>query len=172
MVRSVDGTSFILCIGVSLQEVSQVARLLRDRAVVLAASDLGSARALLAPRGADGGSLGDGHGARGQPEPQDDQRLRAGGLVMDQAAREVRIDGQDVHLSAREFEVLALLASDLGRVWTFAEMTKRVWGSDFLGDKEQLVSTVKRLRKRLAMHRGCEIHSVHGIGYRLRVSTS
>lgn len=208
MLHNLGGTGFILCVGVPLQEVAQVARLLRDRAVVLAASDLGAARDLLAPAGGERAPGDPLRGLEGRaPEPlpvaatgtdgaersstipeteprRSEQalpiemtppahvRLRAGRLAIDLAAREATVDGRAIHLSAREFDLLALLASDVGRVWTFAELTDQIWDSDFHGDKEQLVSTVKRLRRRLAGHRGYEVRSVHGIGYRLRVASA
>jgi DNA-binding winged helix-turn-helix (wHTH) protein len=209
MLHNLGGNGFILCVGVTLQEVAQVARLVRERAVVLAAGDLGAARALLAPaagerppgeflRGLDGRApepmpVATATGTDGversstiagpkprQPEtgmpiemtPPAHVRLRAGRLAIDLAAREATVDGRAIHLSAREFDLLALLASDVGRVWTFAELTEQIWDSDFHGDKEQLVSTVKRLRRRLAGHRGHEVRSVHGIGYRLRVASA
>ena len=77
--------------------------------------------------------------------------------------------GRPVHLSAREFDLLALLASDLGRVWSFSALTRQVWGSDYAGDRERLTSTVKRLRKGLGSMAGCEVRSVHGVGYRLSI---
>jgi DNA-binding response OmpR family regulator len=173
MLHNLGGNGFILCVGVPLQEVAQVARLLRERAVVLAASDLGAARALLTPVGGERPQLDQRTDPRSVGTPGSEPgpaRLRAGRLAVDLAAREATVDGRTVHLSAREFDLLALLASDVGRVWTFADLTERIWGGDFHGDKEQLVSTVKRLRRRLAGHRGYEVRSVHGIGYRLRVT--
>lgn len=168
---------FILCVGVTLQEVSEIARLLRGRAVVLAASDLAAARGLLAPVGGHRHHLDPSAGSPGPaeldpvgPGPTERVPISAGALVMDPVAREATVGGRPIHLSAREFDLLALLASDMGRAWTFADLTERVWGNHFLGDKEQLASTVKRLRRRLAGHHGCEVRSVHGIGYRLHVS--
>jgi len=69
-------------------------------------------------------------------------------------------------------DLLAVLASDIGRVWSFATLTQQLWGTDLLGDKDPLTSTVKRLRRRLGAAAGCQVASVHGIGYRLRVVTS
>jgi hypothetical protein len=94
--------------------------------------------------------------------------VSAGPLSIDLAGREVTANGKTLHLSAREFDLLALLASDVGRVWSFAALTEGVWGTDYLGDREQLTSTVKRLRRRLGVGSGCEVRSVHGVGYRLR----
>jgi DNA-binding response OmpR family regulator len=167
MFHHVSSTGFILCVGIPLQEVTKVARLLRDRAVVLAATDVGAARALLAPADADSEPADWGE-LEAEASPTH-LRLSAGRLVLDPAAREATVDGRAIHLSAREFDLLAMLASDVGRVWSFAELTQQIWGADFRGDRENLVSTVKRLRKKLTLHGAGEVRSVHGIGYRLRV---
>lgn len=195
MLNNPGGAGLVLCVGLSLNEVAGVARLLRDRAAVIAAVDVEAARALLEP--ADGRLLsphptvspvgGFPVGATLSPvgspvvsAPQSaegQQRLRpraltVGSLRIDVAAREVALRDKPVHLSAREFDLLALLASDLGRVWSFAALTRQVWGSDYVGDRERLTSTVKRLRKRLGSGAGCEVRSVHGVGYRLHVLTA
>ena len=80
---------------------------------------------------------------------QPPERLHVGELSIDLAAREVLVAGKPIHLSAREFDLLSLLASDVGRAWSFAALTQQIWGTDFLGDKEPLTSTVKRVRRRL-----------------------
>jgi hypothetical protein len=112
---------------------------------------------------------GSAHPVRLSIAPARPDVVSAGPLVIDLAGREVTASGKTLHLSAREFDLLALLASDVGRVWSFAALTEGVWGTDYLGDREQLTSTVKRLRKRLGVGSGCEVRSVHGVGYRLRV---
>ncbi|WP_323095452.1 winged helix-turn-helix domain-containing protein [Intrasporangium sp. YIM S08009] len=170
---------FVLCVGLPLREATKVAQLLHDSAVVLVTSDLEAARTLLQPVGSDP-ALTDGphpsHAlALGPPlesgAPQTlPPPLAAGRLRIDVAAREVTLGGAPIHLSAKEFDLLALLGSDVGRVWSFAALTERIWGTDFLGDKEPLMSTVKRVRKRLGTDAGCQLTSVHGIGYRLRVT--
>lgn len=99
------------------------------------------------------------------PEP-----LVAGSLLVDLAAREVTARGRRVYLSAREFDLLATLALETGRVWSFAELTARVWQLPYLGDSDPVTSAVKRLRKRLAPVRDVEVESVRGVGYRLRVA--
>jgi DNA-binding response OmpR family regulator len=170
MFHHVSNTGFILCVGVPLHEVTKVARLLRDRAVVLAATDVGAARALLAPTDTDAAPAVWGEvEEEGEASPPTHLLLCAGRLVLDPAAREATVDGRAIHLSAREFDLLAMLASDVGRVWSFAELTQQIWGADFRRDRENLVSTVKRLRKKLTLHGAGEVRSVHGIGYRLRV---
>lgn len=95
--------------------------------------------------------------------------IEHGPLTLDISAREVRVQGQEVHLSAQEFDLLATLASQPGRVWTFAELTAHVWGTRYLGDADAVTSAIKRLRRRLPRVRGLEVASVRGVGYRLRV---
>ncbi|MFJ3402894.1 winged helix-turn-helix domain-containing protein [Promicromonospora sp. NPDC090134] len=95
--------------------------------------------------------------------------LVAGPLLVDLAAREVTALGRRVYLSAREFDLLATLALEAGRVWSFAELTARVWQLPYLGDSDPVTSAVKRLRKRLAPVRDVEVASVRGVGYRLKV---
>lgn len=97
--------------------------------------------------------------------------LMAGPLLVDLAGREVTALGRRVYLSAREFDLLATLALEAGRVWSFAELTARVWQLPYLGDSDPVTSAVKRLRKRLAPVRDVEVASVRGVGYRLRVRT-
>ncbi|WP_423462715.1 winged helix-turn-helix domain-containing protein [Promicromonospora sp. MS192] len=98
------------------------------------------------------------------PEP-----LVAGPLLVDLAGREVTARGRRVYLSAREFDLLATLALEAGRVWSFAELTAQVWQLPYLGDSDPVTSAVKRLRKRLAPVRDVEVASVRGVGYRLTV---
>ncbi|GAA2238220.1 hypothetical protein GCM10010413_44090 [Promicromonospora sukumoe] len=95
--------------------------------------------------------------------------LVAGPLLVDLAGREVTALGRRVYLSAREFDLLATLALEAGRVWSFAELTARVWQLPYLGDSDPVTSAVKRLRKRLAPVRDVEVASVRGVGYRLKV---
>ncbi|MDR7383175.1 winged helix-turn-helix domain-containing protein [Promicromonospora iranensis] len=97
------------------------------------------------------------------------QPLVAGPLLVDLAGREVTALGRRVYLSAREFDLLATLALEAGRVWSFAELTARVWQLPYLGDSDPVTSAVKRLRKRLAPVRDVEVASVRGVGYRLKV---
>jgi hypothetical protein len=180
----VDG-AFVLCVGLPIQLVGDLARLLRDHAVVLATGDTDGARALLGPpaeaahlprqRSPDpppGGRHDSGRldGSWADGVRHDVGPLDVGPLRIDRAAREVSVGSATVHMSAREFDLLLALGTDLGRVWSFEELTEEVWGHGYLGDTEQVASTVKRLRKRIAAVPGVAVVSVRGIGYRLTVS--
>lgn len=157
---------YVLCVGLSLEACSEVARLVKDRAVVVAAADTNGARALL------------GHDPRDVPPerfrqpapPPRGSTLQRGPLRVDLAAREVTISGRELHLSPREFDLLAALASEIERVWSFAELTTRVWHTGYLGAPDVVTSAVKRLRKRLEEFAGLHVASVRGIGYRLVVT--
>ena len=171
MLNNPAGPGLVLCVGLSLNEIAGVARLLQERAVVFGAVDVEAARTLLEPSTATAATpttavVGP-RPQRSESRPIDPVPLTVGALRIDVRAREVSLKGRPVHLSAREFDLLTLLASDLGRVWSFAALSRQVWGSDYAGDRERLTSTVKRLRKRLGSMAGCEVRSVHGVGYRL-----
>lgn len=166
MLNNPAGPGLVLCVGLSLNEIAGVARLLQERAVVLGAVDVEAARTLLEPAEPTATSP---RSQRPEGRPIDRAALTVGALQIDIRAREVAMKGRPVHLSAREFDLLTLLASDLGRVWSFSALTRQVWGSDYAGDRERLTSTVKRLRKRLGSMAGCEVRSVHGVGYRLSI---
>ncbi|MFC7877072.1 winged helix-turn-helix domain-containing protein [Isoptericola sp. NPDC057391] len=178
---------YVLCIGLPLQRVGEVARLLRGRAAVIATADTDGARTLLGPpppavlpddeaphtlevhaRAPDAPS-----GEDADPGPvagdQPTRRIVLGALEVDLAAREVTVRGAPVHLSMREFDLLVALASAPHRVWSFAELTSTVWRTGYLGDPDPVVSAVKRLRKRLRVLPELRVSSVRGIGYRLVV---
>ena len=121
------------------------------------------------PRRTDTGAVSAVTGSVPMVAPPTVEPLVAGPLLVDLAGREVTALGRRVYLSAREFDLLATLALEAGRVWSFAELTARVWQLPYLGDSDQVTSAVKRLRKRLAPVRDVEVASVRGVGYRLNV---
>jgi DNA-binding response OmpR family regulator len=73
----------------------------------------------------------------------------AGGLVIDPAGREVRLDGQLVTLTRSEFDLLAALASVPGRVFSRYELVARVHGYDYEGYERTADVHVKNLRAKL-----------------------
>lgn len=164
-VAGADG-GYVVCVGLPLHLVSEVARLLQGRSVVLATADTEGARALLGPPDAAHPPASVPAAVPGdRPEP-----LVHGPLLVDRATREARVDGEPVHLSVREFDLLATLASETDRVWSFAELHSHVWHTGYLGDPDHVTSAVKRLRRRLRPVPGIEVTSVRGVGYRLRVT--
>ncbi len=71
------------------------------------------------------------------------------GLTIDKDAREVRVDGAQVNLSALEFDVLSALADSPGRVFSRRQLLERVWGYDFFGDERVVDVHIRSLRARL-----------------------
>jgi DNA-binding response OmpR family regulator len=165
----------VVCVGMPLRHVGELAKVLRDRAVVVATPDVDGALTLLREdRAADDDPWPAARDARHTgavvEEPDPDAPITIGLLRIAPAAREVSVGGTQVHLSAQEFDLLVALASDAGRVWSFEDLTARVWRTGYLGDREHLNSAIKRLRRRLATPPGVHITSVRGVGYRLRIS--
>ena len=94
--------------------------------------------------------------------------VEASGVRVDRARHEVRVGGESVELPPKEFELLAYLVENAGRVLTRGQLIDEVWGSDYVGDTKTLDVHVRRLRARVeedpkAPHR---LQTVRGVGYR------
>jgi len=81
--------------------------------------------------------------------------LRFDRLEVDEAAREVRVDGADIGLKPREFALLLQLASNPGVAFSRTALLQAVWGFDFDGDERTVDVHVRRLRAKLEMKRNC-----------------
>ncbi|WP_119727689.1 response regulator transcription factor [Thermomonospora amylolytica] len=90
--------------------------------------------------------------------------VRLGDLEVDRAARRVRRDGAEVHLTPTEFELLAFLAGSPGTVFSRAQLLERIWGWADGSGTRTVDSHVKALRRKLG---GEVIRTVHGVGYAL-----
>ncbi len=75
--------------------------------------------------------------------------IRSGELVIDLARRAVSLRGEPVHLTRIEFDVLAQLATNAGRVVTSRMLLERVWGPDYVGDNQTLRVHVSHLRSKI-----------------------
>jgi DNA-binding response OmpR family regulator len=94
-------------------------------------------------------------------------RLRAGPLEVDPPSREVRLHGDRVALSQKEFALLRTLVSDPTRVFTKDELLRSIWGYRARGSTRTLDSHACRLRHKLAAHGDRYVVNVWGVGYRL-----
>jgi DNA-binding response OmpR family regulator len=99
---------------------------------------------------------------RGSPDV-----LRAGPLEIDPAARRVRRDGAEVHLTPTEFDLLVHLAGDPGTVFSRARLLESVWDWSDASRTRAVDSHVKALRRKLGPGL---IRTVHGVGYALETS--
>jgi len=90
------------------------------------------------------------------------------GLEIDFRGMEARLEGQILPLSAKEFELLSVLARQPNRVFPLEELYRRVWQSDSMGDTRTLMVHISNLRKKLEADpaRPRWIQTVRGFGYR------
>ena len=93
----------------------------------------------------------------------EDGPLRYRELSLDLDAREVRLEGRPLELTAREFELLHTFLSAPGRVFTREMLLSKLWGYDFYGDERVVDSHIKNLRRKLGRD---YIETVRGVGYR------
>jgi DNA-binding response OmpR family regulator len=94
--------------------------------------------------------------------------IRAGEIMVDRATRCVTVSGRLVPLPGKEYELLAMLASDPTRVFTKEELLRDVWGFRSSGRTRTLDSHASRLRRRLAAESETPyVLNEWGVGYRL-----
>jgi len=93
-----------------------------------------------------------------------------GPVVVDVSRREAQLHGRSVDLSRKEFDLLALLVSEGGRVVTRAQCMDRIWGERRKGESRTLDTHVKRLRKKIEVDPAEPAHllTVRGVGYRFK----
>lgn len=99
----------------------------------------------------------------------DAPRFDDGHLVIDLAMREVRLDGAPVHLSRKEYGVLALLARHPGRLLTQQQLLRELWGETHIDDAHYLRIVIGKLRQKLGDDASAPrwLVTEPGVGYRL-----
>jgi two-component system response regulator RegX3 len=103
------------------------------------------------------------------PEPElSGGAIVVGGLSLDPEEHRVMLDGGEVALPLKEFELLHLLLANAGRVLTRDVLIDRVWGSDYVGDTKTLDVHVKRLRAKIEEDPAnpTRITTIRGLGYK------
>jgi len=98
--------------------------------------------------------------------PDPGEPVRAGGLEVDTRARRVRVDGAEVALTPKEYDLLALLAEDPGAVVDRQRMLREVWGTTWYGPTKAIDVHIAGLRRKLG-DPGL-VETVRGVGFRLR----
>jgi DNA-binding response OmpR family regulator len=108
-------------------------------------------------------------GAR-SPAAEQDAPLEYGGLTVDPVRREARLDGEEIVLTAMEFDLLATLASEPGVVFNRDRLLERLWGGDYFGSDHVIDVHVANLRKKLRddPQDPRYVQTVRGVGYRFR----
>ena len=97
------------------------------------------------------------------------QVLAAGPVRMDVERHVVTVDGGEVPLPLKEFDLLEYLLRNVGRVLTRGQLIDRVWGADYVGDTKTLDVHVKRIRSKIEADPGSPqlLLTVRGLGYKL-----
>lgn len=91
------------------------------------------------------------------------------GLLIDAAAYTARLDGKEIELTLKEFEILRFLHDHKGQVFTRDQILNAVWGYDFDGDPRTVDSHMARLRVKLGDFGNAHIKTVYGLGYKFEV---
>jgi DNA-binding response OmpR family regulator len=97
--------------------------------------------------------------------PGDGEQLRCGPLLVDLRTRRVLVEGIEVALTPKEFDVLACLAEDPGRALSRQEILERAWDAHWYGPSKSLDVHIAALRRKLGVQD--LIETVYGVGYRL-----
>jgi two-component system response regulator RegX3 len=97
-----------------------------------------------------------------------DSVLEAGPVRMDVERHSVAVDGKEVSMPLKEFELLEFLLRNAGRVLTRGQLIDRIWGSDYFGDTKTLDVHIKRTRSRIEADPSnpAMLVTVRGLGYR------
>ncbi|CAB4710634.1 unannotated protein [freshwater metagenome] len=99
----------------------------------------------------------------------DDEKMRFADLELDEATHEVRRAGQLLELSPTEFALIRYLIINADRVVSKSQILDHVWQYDFRGDAGIVETYISYLRKKIDSFDPPLIHTVRGVGYRLRM---
>lgn len=92
----------------------------------------------------------------------------AGGIAIDKAAHRVQVDGRDIELSYKEFELLSYFVENQGIALSREKILNSVWNYDYFGDARTIDTHVKKLRSKLG-DKGNYIKTIWGMGYKFEV---
>ena len=94
--------------------------------------------------------------------------IEIGGIRIDKAAHQVTIDGQNIDLSYKEFELLTYFVENQGIALSREKILNSVWNYDYFGDARTIDTHVKKLRSKMG-EKGEYIKTVWGMGYKFEV---
>ncbi|MCG7250916.1 response regulator transcription factor [Corynebacterium striatum] len=109
--------------------------------------------------------------AESQEEELEEQILEGGRVRMDVERHIVMVDGEEVSMPLKEFDLLEYLLRNAGRVLTRGQLIDRIWGADYVGDTKTLDVHVKRLRSKIEAEPSRPQHlvTVRGLGYKFEL---
>ncbi|BCJ95667.1 DNA-binding response regulator [Anaerocolumna cellulosilytica] len=98
----------------------------------------------------------------------EDEVIEIGGILLDKAAHQVKIDGVAVDLSYKEFELLTYFITNQGVALSRERILNNVWNYDYFGDARTIDTHVKKLRSKMGAQ-GDYIKTIWGMGYKFEV---
>lgn len=110
---------------------------------------------------------------RGEAATKED-RFVADGLTIDRVARQVWVNGQEIELRQREFDLLRMLTDHAGTALPRQQLLDGVWGASWIGDPHTLDVHIRWLREKIEENPSAPRHiqTVRGFGYRFAVSSA
>lgn len=94
-----------------------------------------------------------------------EEAIEVGGICLDKAAHKVTIDGKDIELSFKEFELLTYFIENQGLALSREKILNHVWNYDYFGDARTIDTHVKKLRSKMG-EKGEYIKTIWGMGYK------
>lgn len=98
----------------------------------------------------------------------EEELIEVGGIVLDKAAHQVKIDGENIDLSFKEFELLTYFIINQGVALSRERILNNVWNYDYFGDARTIDTHVKKLRSKMGV-KGDYIKTIWGMGYKFEV---
>ena len=101
-------------------------------------------------------------------KPKENDVKECGGISIDSDGRTVKVDGKEIELSLREYELLKYLVDNNGIALSRDKILNNVWNYDYYGDSRTIDSHIKKIRHKLGK-KGKYIETIRGIGYKFEV---
>ena len=98
----------------------------------------------------------------------EDAVISLNGIVINEGEHSVVVDNKPITLTLKEYDLLKLLISHPGKVYTREKLLSKIWGMDFLGETRTVDMHIKNLRQKLG-EKSSMIKTVVGVGYRMEV---
>lgn len=98
----------------------------------------------------------------------DEDIIDIGGIVLDKTAHQVKIEGESIDLSFKEFELLTYFVTNQGVALSREKILNNVWNYDYFGDARTIDTHVKKLRSKMGP-KGDFIKTIWGLGYKFEV---
>ncbi len=102
---------------------------------------------------------------RGNVSENIDENTEKSGIKIDDKARTVTVDGKNIDMSLREYELLKYLLDNVGIALSRDKILNNVWNYDYYGDSRTIDSHIKKIRHKLGK-KGKYIKTIRGIGYK------